>query len=514
MSLYTAVPLFLKMAIILVPMLVGLIIFLYLEGKECLRNRLIIVSTFIPMLAVWVLHFFFNPTKKILAYYVDVLPPLGLSLRLDFISFYMISLFTFLGFIIVLYSLKYLEDLPGKNRFFSYMLLNLGGCYGVALSGNFFTFFLFFEFMSIIFFLLIVHGQTEKVMRAGYKFLFMAIISGLALFISLVIILQETGTVAFGRDGLLEETSTLAMVAFISFVVAFGIKTALFPLHVWMADAYVYAYLPAAIISSTIMLKTGAYGFLRAFGDIFGINFLEGVTWNYYLIVLACFSILFGSVIALSQDNIIRRLAYSGIAQMGYVVLGMSLLTESALVGATFHIFAHAFMKGTLFLCAGIIIKGTGLQKISEMGGVGYKYPLTMFCFALASLTAVGIPPFNIFVSKWYLFVGSLEQDLLIPVIILVVSSFLNACYYFPIVIKAFWGGKEEAGVQETLSLVSVGSQINVTPISKLKGFWHEQSAYMLLPMVFLTGGNVIFNLMPFNWPLQLIKTGLQMLLN
>lgn len=512
-------PLILKLIIIFVPMITGLIIFFRLEGKDRIFSRLMIAAVLVSLICAGMLNSFIDKKGTSLTYTIDVLPPLGLALRLDLISFYMTLLFTFLGVIILWYSMKYMEKKEGNNSFFGYMLITLGGCYGVALSGNFFTFFLFFEFMSIIYFMLLVHNQTERSLRAGFKFLYMAIFSGVALFISLVIIYYETGSVAFGNGGLLEEGSTLIMWAFISFIIAFGVKTALFPLHFWMPDAYACAPLPAAILSSAIMLKTGAYGFLRVFGDIFGLGFWEGVSWNYYLLVLACFTILFGSLIAISQDDIIRRLAYSGIAQMGYVLLGMSLLSEMSMIGATFHFFAHAFMKGTLFLCAGVIIKGTGIRLISEMSGVGYRYPLTMFCFALASLTAVGIPPFNVFISKWYLFVGFMEQTMLIPIIILLISSFLNACYYFPIVINAFWkwrsleGEGQEEKEAEADDLAAATSTVSSSPIQVTKGLLFEFSGHMLVPTIILTGGSVIFNLMSFNWPLELIKAGLQNLL-
>lgn len=513
MSIDYGIIMFSKITIILFPILLGLVILFYKGKKEKQPNLTMFFAALVPLMLTVVLFNFLKQVDIPVSFNLDVLPPVGLALHLDYISFFMISLFTFLGAVIIWYSAKYMEGQQGRNNFFAYMLITLGGCYGVALSGNFFTFFLFFEFMSIIFFMLLVHDQTERALRSGFKFLYMAILSGVALFISLVILYYETGSVTFGNGGLVEETSTLVMWGFISFIIAFGIKTAIFPLHVWMPDAYTNAPLPAAIISSAIMLKTGAYGFLRVFGDIFGLGFWEGVTWNYYLLGLAGFTIVFGSMIALSQDDLVRRLAYSGIAQMGYVVLGMSLMTESSIVGATFHFFAHAFMKGTLFLCAGVIIKGTGIRLISKMGGVGYKYPITLFCFALASITAVGIPPFNIFVSKWYLFVGSMEQAMLIPILILLLSSFLNACYYFPVFINAFWKWKEEEVEKGANIPELVASSGGFRPLNIIKEKLFEFSGHMLVPTIILTGGSVVFNLMSLNWPLELIKTGLQNLL-
>ncbi len=512
MSLSSKIPLVLMLAVVVVPLATGMAAWFNSDLINKIYSRLAAAAVFLSMLLAGGLYFFLeegNPP----VYILDLLPPLGLSLRLDYLSFYMITLFTFLGFVVTWYSIKYTESDPRKGRLLSFMLFTLGGCYGVALSGDFFTFYLFFEFMSLIYFMLLVHSQTEKALRAGFRFVFMAIVAGVSLFISLVIIYQETGSLFFGEAGLLEETSTLALAAFIGFVVAFGIKIALFPLHIWMPAAYAHAPLPAAFISSSIMLKTGAYGFLRAFGDVFGISYLEAAGWEQVLLYLALFTIVFGSVIALSQDDIIRRLAYSGIAQMGYVLLGVSMLSEASFTGATFHLFAHAFMKGTLFLCAGVIIKGTGVRMISSMRGIGKGYPLVMACFGLASLTAVGMPPFNIFISKWYLFTGSFEQEMLFPVIVLLVSSFLNSCYYLPIVINAFWPGKEETEkteLQESVSMVAADSTVSSYPLRTLKLYLHDGVGHMLLPVFLLTAGCVIFNLLRVNWSLELVKTALQ----
>lgn len=490
--------------VILLPLVSGVFVYAFARGNPCLRNRVAAGATLLP-LALTALLYSSASRGEVLKQSFDILPPLGLNLRVDALSFYVLLLFTFFGFCISLYAQNYMEGEKRQSLFFAVMLAVLGGCYGVALAGDIFTFFLFFEFMSLMFFVLVIHDRTEAAFRAGLKFLFMTIIAGVALFLGLVIIMRETGNLSFGSGGLISSESPLALLAFCGFLVALGIKAALFPLHLWVSDAYTRAPVPAAVISSTIMLKTGAYGLVRVFGDIYGFSFLESAGWSRPLVYLAAFSIIYGSTIALTQDDLIRRLAYSGIAQLGYVVLGISLLTGSSLTGALYHFLAHAFMKGALFLCAGAIIRGVGTRKISEMQGIGYRLPGVMLAFTVASLTAVGMPPFNIFISKWYLGMGALERGLPHIVIILLVSSFLNAAYYLPIAIRAFLGSRDRipawsgrgAGAREAAAASGEPAGNIPRPVT-----WK-----MTLPILLLTLGSFIFGLAG-NWPLDLVKTG------
>ncbi len=492
--------------IVLTPLLGGGALYLLRKSSIGLKERLITVSTLIPLI---ITAFLYGPLRRgeELQKTFDLLPPLGLSYRVDILGFYMLLLFVFFGFVVSIYAQQYMKGDKKADRFFACMLLALGGCYGVALAGDFFTFYLFFEFMSLMFFVLVIHHQTEASLKAGLKFLFMTITAGVALFLSAVIILRETGSLALGQGGLVTEASPLALLAFCGFMVAFGTKAALVPLHFWMPDAYARAPLPAAVISSAIMLKTGAYGMLRVFGDVYGFSFLAGAGWAQPLIYLASLSILLGSAIALVQDDLIRRLAYSGIAQVGYIILGISLLQEAAVAGAVYHIMAHAFMKGTLFLCAGAVIRGMGTRKISEMKGAGHQMPGVMLCFSAAALTAVGMPPFNVFISKWYLSLGALEEGMPVLVGVLLVSSFLNAAYYLPIAIQAFFGvpaghgdgQEEEEAFRQTAAARGEG-----------QGDFKAGSWKTALPILILTIGCGAFGLLAVNWPLEIVKAGVK----
>ena len=464
------------------------------DKKAPLRNAILMVATLLPFILVLYLYPIISRGVVVVGR-LDVLPPLGLSFKVDVLGFYMVLLFVFFGFIIILYSIGYMKDAHLLNRFFGFLMLVFAGSLGVVLSGDLFSLFLFFEFMSIMYFVLVVHDATSEAVAAGVKFLFMTIIAGIALFLAVVIVFRETGSLALDTPGLFSGVSTLGLLAFIGFVIAFGTKAAMFPLHFWMPDAYSLAPLPAATISSAIMLKTGAYGLIRVFYNVYGVDFWQAVAWDQVLMGLAGFTILFGSVLAIAQDDLIRRLAYSGIAQLGYIILGIAILTPNAFIGAGYHITGHAFMKGCMLLCAGAFVQGTGNRSIRKMKGIGYQYPVSMLAFAIAAVTAVGIPPFNIFITKWHLSLGALEINQPLLVFILLISSLLNAAYYLPIVYYAFWG-KSDPVTGEKRTFKGFGGKIGL-----------ETSPIMLVPIIILAVGCFIFTLSLNNLPLELVQT-------
>ncbi len=459
-----------------------------------LRNAILLVATLVPFILALYLYPIISRGAVVVGR-LDVLPPLGLTFTVDVLGLYMALVFSFFGLVIVIYSIGYMQQDLFPSRFFGFLMLVFSGSLGVVLAGDLFSLFLFFEFMSIMYFVLVVHDGTAEAVAAGVKFLFMTIIAGISLFLAVVIIFRETGSLALDPPGLVSNVSTLTMLAFIGFVIAFGTKAAMFPLHFWMPDAYSLAPLPAATISSAIMLKTGAYGLIRVFYNIYGVEFWQTVSWDQVLMGLAAFTILFGSILAIAQDDLIRRLAYSGIAQLGYIILGIAILTPNALIGAGYHVASHAFMKGCMLLCAGAFVQGTGNRSIRKMKGIGYRFPVSMLAFAIASVTAVGIPPFNIFITKWHLSLGALEIDQPLLVFVLLISSLLNAAYYLPIVYYAFWGNTDTQAGEPAL----------------YKGFSRdkikEAPALMLVPIIILAVGCFVFPLSLHTLPLELVQS-------
>jgi len=422
--------------------------------------------------------------ETIVVEFPNLLPPLGIAFRLDYLGFLVAAVISGVWFLVTLYSTEYMVKEHAKNRFYPFLVLTLCGALGVVLSGDLFTFFLFFELMSLSAYVLVVHEETEQAMRAGYKYLILTIIGGLALFFAIIAVYELGGTVTFMPGGFITSSGRLALFAFVAFFIGFGIKAGVVPLHVWLPEAHPVAPSPASALLSGLMLKTGAYGLIRVVFNVFGHDLVMSAGWNKFLLALAVVTIFLGSAVAITQDDIKRRLAYSSVGQMGYIVLGIGLLQERALVGAIFHIFAHALMKSSLFLAAGAIIYNTGLRKVSEWKGLGKKMPITMVVFTTAALSMVGIPPLVGFVSKWEIALGSLDAGNWGYVLLLLLSSLMNFIYYFPVIQGAFFGDPHHHDEEH-----------------KKKS--RELPWAMLVPMMVLAGIILFVDLIPRNLALE-----------
>jgi multicomponent Na+:H+ antiporter subunit D len=229
------------------------------------------------------------------------------------------------------------------------------------------------------------------------------------------------------------------IILFLLFLVGFGVKSALMPLHSWLPTAMIAPTPVSALLHAVAVVKAGVFGFVRVAGFVFGPTLLQETGGAYLLFGFASATILLASLLALHQDNLKLRLAYSTVGHLSYIILGVTLLAPSAWIGGLFHIAAHAAMKITLFFCAGAIYVKTHRENVSELDGIGKQMPFTMVAFALASMGLAGLPPISGFVSKWYLAQGALEAGYVIFVVVLLLSGLLNAAYLFPIVFRAFF---------------------------------------------------------------------------
>ncbi len=515
MSEYSILP----VVISLFPIITGLSLFFvaeYIDQK--MREILAIACTAITVLLVASMYPVISAGGILETSFNLFSVPLPITFRVDTLDFFMALVASFLWLIATIYTPRYLaHHAHALSRYYSFLLLALGGCLGIFLTGDLLGLFIFFEFMAITTYVLIAHEEDAYAMFAGAKYLYLTVAAGLCVFFGLIITYYIAGSVSFDQTGIITEVSSYSFIAFIAFLIGFGIKAGMFPVHVWLPDAHPAAPAPASALLSGVMIKTGAYGLIRVFMNIFSPEFfastpdyLAGISWEAILTVIATITILLGSALAILQDGLKRRLAYSSIAQIGYILLGISLLTQTAMVGAIYHIFTHAFMKGCLFLCAGLIIVQTGKKNISEMRGIGLKMPITMLCFTFASLSMVGIPPFNGFISKWQLAIGALEVDRPFFVALLIVSSLLNSIYYFPIIVNAFFARDSSADEDHHHGEPYVeevehghGEEKAVTKTSLQR----EAPWGMLVPTVILAIGCVIFALTPVNWPLELAKS-------
>jgi multicomponent Na+:H+ antiporter subunit D len=376
----------------------------------------------------------------------------GLEIRLtvDNLGYYFSLILSFLWMLSTLYSISYIDH--KENRFFAFMALCECFLLGCAFSANMFTYFIFYEMMTFGSYPLIIHEETAMARRAGYKYLVYAVAAGTVLFFAIVAhYFWGDGQLGFGQYGVLslEFAGRVALTTiFFTYLAGFGVKAAIMPLHGWVPDAHPAAPSPASALLSGVILKAGAFGIIRVVFNVFGVDLIRELNVFIVMAVLACITIVVASIFALTQDNLKRRLAYSSIAQVSYIILGLAMLAQDGALGGVMHLTHHALMKGCLFLCAGVILVKTGKKNISEMKGVGYKLPITMICFSVCALAMMGTPPSVGFITKWLLGSGALQAGLPIYVVILLVSALLNAAYFLPIIYIAFfrWEGDEEEG--------------------------------------------------------------------
>lgn len=467
----------------------------FLERRSALvRDFFAQVVSGVTVLLVVLMYPYIQSNGVIGVSFPRVLPPFGISFRADTLGFFLALIAAVVWFLSTIYSRQYMGHEKAGNRFYPFMLLSLGGCLGVFLTGDFFSLFVFFELMSLASYVLVVHEESSAAMAAGYKYLILTLIGGLALFFGIVIAFEVAGNVDIGPGNyLFSEVNRLSFVAFLAFLVGFGMKMGIFPMHIWLPDAHPVAPSPASALLSGVMLKTGAYGLIRVVYNVYGPELIATANWDTILLVLAAITTFLGSAVAIAQTDIKRRLAYSSIGQMGYVLLGLALLTENGLVGSVFHIFSHAMMKSTLFLAAGAMIFKTGKRNISDFAGIGYKMPITLGCFTVAALAMIGIPPLNGFISKLVLSMGALDADKAWVVFLLILSSLMNGIYYLPIIISAFFGVKREKRVWGK-------------PFAELK-------LSMWMPFAILAVACLIFGLFPINMPFTWAETAAKVLL-
>ncbi len=344
------------------------------------------------------------------------------------------------------YSIGYMRTLEehAQTRYFACFALALAATVGVALSANLFTLFLFYEGLTLVTYPLVGHHEDAEA-RAGARKYVIYLLGAAKVFLLAAIILTYNlaGTLEFRAGGILPadklaEHPTLSLVIFALFLFGFA-KNALMPLHSWLPAAMVAPTPVSALLHAVAVVKTGVFCTVRVFLFVFGPDAMREIGADQVALVAASVTILVASLLALSQDNLKARLAFSTVSQLSYIVLGATLLNASGVMGGVAHITNHAVSKITLFFCAGSIYVSTRKTEISQLSGLATRMPWTVAAFSLASLSIVGIPLTSGFVSKWYLVLGAVELESLVVLGVLLGSSLLSAAYLGPIVFKAYF---------------------------------------------------------------------------
>ncbi len=380
----------------------------------------------------------------------EIIPNLAIAFRVDALGMIFGLVASSLWILTTLYSIGYMRGLKehAQTRFFSFFSVSLAATIGVAFAANLFTLFLFYEMLSLATYPLVTHHQDREARTGGRTYLTYLLTASIALVLpSLIYIFIKTGGgLDFVAGGFLEGhvggTEALVLLLLLTFGFA---KAGIMPLHSWLPAAMVAPTPVSALLHAVAVVKVGVFCILRVYSGVFGIDYLSDLNLGVIVTWIAAFTVVASSLIALTQDNLKRRLAFSTVGQLSYIVLGMALLTPKGVTGSMMHIAMHAWGKITLFFCAGAIFQATGKKYISEMVGIGKRMPVTMAAFFIGSLSVVGIPLAGGFWSKFYLLWGTVQDGQYAMLVVLLTSSLLNAAYFFPIAFRAFFCKPEDS---------------------------------------------------------------------
>jgi multicomponent Na+:H+ antiporter subunit D len=421
----------------------GIAIFFLREESHALRTLLNLFGAGVKLLLVgmmiWgVFHEQLYEARWTLA------PGLDLVLHADALSVMFVTLSTVLWLVTTVYAIGYLENAPHRSRFFGFFSLCVTATVGLALAGNLFTFVLFYEVLTLSTYPLVAHKGTAEAVRGARIYLAYTLSGGALLLVGAVWLRALAGPLDFAQGGLLGEIGGLDPTAlrwiFLLLVAGLGVKAALVPLHGWLPQAMVAPAPVSALLHAVAVVKAGAFGIVRVVYDVYGVEFAAFLGLLPFLGTAAALTIVYGSVKALSQDHLKKRLAYSTVSQVSYIALGTAILGPLATIGGVVHLVHQGLMKITLFFAAGNYAETLGVHRVSEMDGVGRRMPGTTLAFTVGALGMIGVPPMAGFVSKWYLGLGAVEAGAAVWVLpVLVASSLLNAAYFLPILYRAWF---------------------------------------------------------------------------
>ncbi len=383
----------------------------------------------------------------------DVVPGVPIQFRVDAMGMFFALVASFLWIFTSIYSIGYMRTLRehDQTRYFASFALAIGATIGVAFAANLLTLYLFYEILSLSTYPLVTHEQNAEARISGRKYLVYILGTSIGLVLPAMLITYSlTGTLDFTAGGILAGKATPAVLTFLLLLFLLGFaKAALMPMHGWLPAAMVAPTPVSSFLHGVAVVKVGVFSILRVIFGIFGPGLLGTLHLGTAVTTLAAITILAASLIALTQDNLKRRLAYSTIGQLSYMILGAGMLSAAGMTGGLLHIAMHAFGKITLFFCAGAIYVASHKKYISEMDGLGRRMPVTYGAFLLGSLSIVGMPPLGGFISKWQLLLGAFEAGQMVLLVVLLVSSLLNAAYFFPVVYRGFFAAPQSESVAE-----------------------------------------------------------------
>lgn len=492
----TTVDSILPLAVMSVSLLAGVLIFAAGEKRQVLRITLNIGAAVLKLVLIGVIAMLVLDGREP-EFRLALLPTLELVLRTDALSLLFSTLSAVLWLVTTIYAIAYLENSPNRARFFGFFSLCVAATMGVASAGNLFTFFLFYELLTLATWPLVVHNGSKAAFKGGRTYLRYTL-GGSAVFLFAIIWLYGlSGIQDFTVGGYLAEVDAARrgelQVIFVLLVIGMGVKAALFPLHGWLPKAMVAPAPVSALLHAVAVVKAGAFGLVRLVEDVYGPTFAHELGMDTVLAVIAAITIVYGSTLALFQVDLKKRLAFSTVSQVSYIVLGIAVGGAIATTGGMVHLVHQGLMKITLFFAAGIFATLLGVTRIDQLDGVGRRLPWTSAAFTVGALGMIGLPPIAGFISKWHIGLGAVDSGQLWVVGVLVTSTLLNAAYFLPILRRMWlaprpdaWPGGHAVSRAEVIGLVAPA----------------VLTAAMALAAGVLTG----FTLSPLTWVIDVVE--------
>jgi multicomponent Na+:H+ antiporter subunit D len=414
------------------------------DKKPNIREFFSVTAGVLKFILVFYIYTIVREGKVIEYEIIKFLPGLSLKLSVDSFGVFFALMSSFLWILTTFYSIGYMRDGHEKNhtRFYAFFALSMSSAVGAAFSGNLLTLYFFYEIITFATYPLVAHKQTKEAIEGAHRYLSYLLITSVLFFMpALIYVYIKTGSLEFSSLGSFVNIKGISKISITIVLLLFvfgSAKAAVIPFHLWLPSAMVAPTPVSALLHAVAVVKAGVFVIIRVFINIFGIDFLKNFSYSWVVSAFAAFTIIIASLVALRQDNIKSRLAYSTISQLSYIVLAVSLLSDKAILGAIFHIVAHGFAKITLFFWAGAVYVASHKTKVSELNGIAKKMPFTMFAYTLGALSMIGFPPMVGFASKWYIANGAAESGNIWVIWILITSALLNAAYFVPIFIRGY----------------------------------------------------------------------------
>jgi multicomponent Na+:H+ antiporter subunit D len=384
-----------------------------------------------------------NAGEEIGVELVTVMSGVGIAFNTEPLSILFAMIASGLWVVTSVYAIGYMRGTNEVNqtRFFACFAIALFGAMGVAFSANLLTLFIFYEVLTLSTYPLVAHKGDAKAKAGARTYLLVLLTTSIVFLLPAIIwTYAVAGTLDFVRGGILEGNMAAGAATFLLLLFLFGVgKAAVMPVHKWLPSAMVAPTPVSALLHAVAVVKAGVFTLIKVVVYIFGTDFMATVPYQGIAVYLAGFTVVAASCIALRQTNLKRMLAYSTIGQLSYIVMATMALVPFSEKGAAIHIVAHAFGKITLFFTAGAIYVASKKTEITQLNGIGWRMPVTMTAFTIGALSMIGVPPTAGFVSKWFIISGAFQLENYFVLVVLLISTALNAGYFLPIIFNAFF---------------------------------------------------------------------------